>query len=137
MPAELALRRSDEKNVRHLPGPTASARRPDRRGLGHLEPDRVPVDDRTECRPVAEPPSSSSQRERVLDQPLDRPLQRPRAEGGIPARLGDQLDRLVRELERDLPLGEPPAQPLELQLDDLGDLLAVERVRTRRSRRRG
>src|SRR6266566_10039866 len=63
------------------------------------------------------------QRERVLDEPLDRPLQRPRAVRGIPARLRDELLRRVGQLDLQAPVGEPVAQPRELHLDDLAQLL--------------
>ena len=68
------------------------------------------------------------QRERVLDQPLERPLERPRAVGRIPAGLGDQLLRLVGQAQADRALAEPRAQPGELELDDLAELLARERL---------
>ena len=68
------------------------------------------------------------QRERVLDQPLERALERPRAVGGIPAGLRDGLLRRVGQLEREAALGEPLAQPRELQLDDVGELLARQRL---------
>ena len=76
-------------------------------------------------------------RERVLDQPLQRALERPGAVGRVPARLGEHLLRRVGQLERELPLGEPRAQPLELELGDLAQLLARRAARTRRSRRSG
>ena len=77
---------------------------------------------------VAEVALEQPQRERVLEQPLDRPLQRPRAVGRIPAGLGEHLLRGVGQLEREPALGEPRAQPLELQLDDLAELVARERA---------
>ena len=81
--------------------------------------------DRVAVREVA---LEQPQRERVLDEPLDRPLQRPGAVRRIPARLGERFLRRVRQLERDAPLGEPVAQPFELELDDLRDLVARERL---------
>src|SRR5574337_223847 len=72
------------------------------------------------------------ERKRVLEQPLDRTLERPRAVGGIPARLREDLLRLVRDLELDLALREPLAQPPELELDDLGELLAGQRLAERK-----
>ena len=53
-------------------------------------PDRVAV------REVA---LEQPQRERVLEQALDRSLERPGAVGGVPAGLGDQLSRTLRQLE--------------------------------------
>src|SRR2546423_790378 len=85
----------------------------------HVDADRVAV-----CElPVEEP-----QCEGVLDEPLDRPLERPRAVRRIPPRLGERFLSRIRELEHDPPLREPIAQPGELQLDDLGDLLTRERL---------
>ena len=78
--------------------------------------------------PSREPPFEQRARERVLDEPLDRALERPRAVRRIPALLGEQLLRLVRDLELDPPLREPLAQPRELQLDDVGELLARQRL---------
>jgi hypothetical protein len=59
---------------------------------------------------------------------LDRALERPGAVGGVPTLLGEQLLRLVRDLELDPPLGKPLAQTPELELDDLGELLAGQRL---------
>src|SRR2546421_138071 len=52
----------------------------------------------------------------------------PRAVRRIPPRLGERFLSRIRELEHDPPLREPIAQPGELELDDLGDLLTRERL---------
>ncbi len=67
------------------------------------------------------------ERERVLEQPLNRPLERTRAVGRVPAGLGERRLRRVGQLEAETALGEPAAQPLELQPDDLAELLARQR----------
>src|SRR3712207_7685907 len=66
-------------------------------------------------------------RSRVLDESLERALERPRAVLGIPPGLGDVLLCRVRQLERDPALREPLPQARELELDDVGDLLASQR----------
>ena len=59
----------------------------------------------------------------------------PRALGRIqPSSAG--LLRRIRDLERELPLREPLAQPRELELDDVGELLPRERLEPRRPRPR-
>src|SRR5439155_8906629 len=68
-----------------------------------------------------------SQREWVLDQALDRALERAGAVGGVPAGLGEDLLRRIRQLEPEASLGEALADTPQLQLDDLGDLLLRER----------
>ena len=78
--------------------------------------------------PSREPSLEQLERERVLDEPLDRALQRPRPERGIPALLGEELLRLVGDLELDAPLGKPLAQARELQLDDVRELLLRQRL---------
>ena len=67
-------------------------------------------------------------RERVLEQALDRALQRAGAVGRIPARVADRRLRRVGQLELEPALGETVAQPLELQLDDLAQLVAGQRA---------
>src|SRR5205823_8861784 len=67
-------------------------------------------------------------RERILDQPLECPLQRPGAVGWIPTCFGHELLRRFRELEPEAALGQPLAQPPELELDDLAQLLPRERL---------
>jgi hypothetical protein len=68
------------------------------------------------------------QREWVLDQFLDRPLQRTGAVGGIPAGLDEHLLRGVGQFQRQAAFSEPVAQPPELDLDDLVQLLVLERL---------
>ena len=68
-------------------------------------------------------------RQRVFDQPLQGALERAGAVGRVPARLGDDLLRLVGQLERQPAFGEPVTQAPELELDDLTDLLPTQRRR--------
>src|SRR5829696_7140011 len=67
-------------------------------------------------------------RERILDVALDRPAQRARAHRRIPALLHEEVRGGAGEVERQLALGQRLADPLEQQLDDLGDLLLGELV---------
>ena len=92
------------------------------------EPDLTELRVRADRVALGELALEQPQRERVLDQALDRALERPGAVGRIPARLGDQLLRRVGQLEREPALGEPRAQPRELELDDLAELLARQRL---------
>src|SRR5436190_19260278 len=69
-----------------------------------------------------------AQRERVLEHPLDRALQWAGAVGGVPAGRGEHFLRIIRQLERERPLGEPLAQPRELEVDDRAELLPRERM---------
>ena len=105
-------------DVELLPGDSSVARRLREHEVAVLRVDADRV-------AVAEVAFEQPQRERVLEQPLDRALQRTRAVGRVPARLDDRLLRGVRQLEREPALGEPLAQALELQLDDLAELLAA------------
>ncbi|HUG65708.1 MAG TPA: hypothetical protein VMK83_10860 [Gaiellaceae bacterium] len=57
--------------------------------------------------PRLEPPLEQFEREWVFHQPLDRRLQRPCAVGRIPALLGEELLRFIRDLERELALRKP------------------------------
>src|SRR5207302_2808159 len=77
---------------------------------------------------VGEVPLEQAQRERVLDQTLDRALERPRAVRRIPAGISQRLLSSTAQFELDPSLGEPLAQPAELQLDDLRDLLLRQRL---------
>ena len=87
------------------------------------EHERVTLDVSHDLVAVVEPPFQDRQRQRVLDLALDRALQRSRAKGGIEALLGQPLLRAVRDFQREVPVGEELAQPLELQLDNRPDLL--------------
>src|SRR3954465_9984693 len=71
--------------------------------------------------PIGEVAFEQTQRERVLEPALDRALQRARAIRRIPACLGERFLRGTGQLERDVTLGQPFAEALELQLDDLAD----------------
>ena len=73
-------------------------------------------------------PWSTRQRQRIEHPALDRPLQRPRAVHRIVSFFDDQVPRFVGELDPDLPILEPPQQRRELDVDDLPDVLAAERV---------
>ena len=73
-----------------------------------------------------EPAAEHHPRELVLDQALDRPPQRAGAELRVEALAREQLDRLVAELDLDPLRAQPPCQPVEQQLRDLGQLLVGE-----------
>src|SRR5690242_9082220 len=64
------------------------------------------------------------QRQGVLEQALDRPLERPRAVRRVPAGIREHRLGLVAEIELQPTLLEPRAEPSELLLDDLADLVA-------------
>src|SRR5262249_60178303 len=68
------------------------------------------------------------QRERVLYHSLDRALERPRAVNGVVAPFGQQRFRRVGDLDRNLPIRQQALEALELDLDDVLDLLAPERI---------
>src|SRR3954469_5423799 len=67
------------------------------------------------------------QRERVFHEPLDRALEGARAVGRVPAGVGEMLLRGVGQLEGQAPLCQPLAEPRQLEVDDLADLLPGER----------
>src|SRR6516164_2631333 len=70
----------------------------------------------------------NSQRQRILDQLLDRPLQRPRSEAWIEAFAEDPVFRRIRQLERNLAIGQQSSQILQPQLDNLHQLLLTQRT---------
>src|SRR6476659_9832027 len=82
----------------------------------------------THCVTVRELALEQSQRERVLDQPLQRALERTRTVGRIPAGVGDDLLRVVGELELDAAIGKARAPQRELQLDDLIEMIPRQRL---------
>ena len=61
---------------------------------------------------------------------LDHPPQRPRAVVGVIAHVREQLARLVGERELHAPVGHALDHALDLQIDDLRQLRAGERVET-------
>ncbi len=67
-------------------------------------------------------------RERVLDHALDRPPQRTSAELRVVALLGEQQLGLVRELEVEALPGQLLDDPLDQQVDDVGDVLGRQLV---------
>ncbi len=68
------------------------------------------------------------QRELVDELLLDHPLERARAVGRVVAEVAEQRPRVVGQLDLDAALAHTLDQPLDLQVDDLADLLARERV---------
>src|SRR5690606_10386223 len=66
--------------------------------------------------------------ELVADRALDEPAQRAGAVRRVVALEGEPLGRRRGDVERDPPLGEPVAQPRDLELDDRAELLERERV---------
>src|SRR5262245_2031212 len=68
------------------------------------------------------------ERQRVLHALLDHALERPRTVDRVVALLGQLLARRWCQLQRDLAVLELLAQPAELDLDDLPDLLAAQRL---------
>src|SRR5580765_5932485 len=73
-------------------------------------------------------PRHEPRRQRILAPLLDRSFERARSEGWIPPLLRDLRLRRARQLDRNLPLGQPLAQPPQLNLDDLPKVLALEQV---------
>src|SRR5919202_7085747 len=67
-------------------------------------------------------------RQRLDQVLLDGPLERPRAVHRVEALASHQLFGRVGELEPHLALGQPLAQPAQLDLDDALDLLQAQRV---------
>src|SRR5437899_7400890 len=68
------------------------------------------------------------QGQRVLDAALNHPLQRSGDVVRVVALVRDQLHGRRRKLQRDVPLGQPLAQPFQLDIDDRLDLLPAERL---------
>src|SRR5438093_9499864 len=68
------------------------------------------------------------QRQRIKYQALNGALERPRAVGGIVALADEQLLRFLGEPDVDLPLFEALHQPGDLDVDDLLQVLAAERM---------
>ena len=68
------------------------------------------------------------EREPVDELLLDHAAQRPGTVGRVIAHVAEQLARVVGERDLDPALGEPLEHAGDLQLDDLGDLLAGQRV---------
>src|SRR5713101_2522285 len=66
--------------------------------------------------------------ERRFQLALDYPLQRPRAVRRIVAVLGKVVTSPVRQVERDLSLFEPLTQPHELDIDNLAQFVAGQRM---------
>src|SRR5213078_1839760 len=91
-----------------------------------VEPARV----RRHANRVAGPevPAQDPLRERILELLLDRALERPRAVHGVEAGLREPIARFRREHELDVALREPLVQILELDVDDLADVLRLERM---------
>src|SRR5690349_17396228 len=88
-------------------------------GRAHAHPDRVAGGEVAAQDPL---------RERVLELLLDRALERPRAVDRVESRLREPVARFRREYERDVAILEPLVQVLELDVDDLADVLGVERM---------
>src|SRR5918992_5446474 len=65
---------------------------------------------------------------RVLDHALQDALQGARAERRVVARLGELVEGSGRELDADLALGHLLPEALDLDLDDLAHVLALELV---------
>src|SRR3954451_18022086 len=64
----------------------------------------------------------------VLELLLDRPLERPRAVDRVEPSLGKPIARRRLEHEPDVAIGEPSVQVRELNVDDLADVLRLERM---------
>src|SRR5215831_833095 len=67
-------------------------------------------------------------RQGILDAALEGALERPRAEVGIVAFRGEQVPRAVGEHQLDAALGQHAAQTLDVQIHDLANLHARERM---------
>src|SRR6185436_17348674 len=77
---------------------------------------------------LAEVAGQHVDRQGVLERALDRTLERPRAEHRIVPTVGQEALGRVRETQAEAALAEPLAQVAELDLDDLLELSAPERV---------
>ena len=78
--------------------------------------------------PSRNSPCEDRQRERVDEALLDDALERPRAVGRVVAEVAQQRARVVGELDLDAALTHAGDQALDLEVDDLADLLAAERL---------
>ena len=74
-------------------------------------------------------PTQNALRERVFEPLLDHALQRARAIDGIEARFGQTVAGFGIEREPDVPLSEPQAQMLELDVHDPADVRGFERMK--------
>src|SRR5262245_48566037 len=92
------------------------------------ESERVALDDDADHVAGAEIAAQDTLCERILQLLLNRALQRPRPVDRIEARLREAIACGGVEHEADLPLGEPALQILELNVDDLADVLLLERM---------
>ena len=88
-------------------------------------PSRASTRDRIALR---EPTLEQLEGKRILDEALDRTLQRPCAIRGIPTLLRKQFLGGVSDLELDPALAQALAESRQLQLDDLRQLLARQRL---------
>src|SRR3712207_3165517 len=77
---------------------------------------------------LAEGPVEDRGRQAVDELLLDDALERPRAVGRVVAEVAEQLLRGVGERDRDAAAGDPRQHAVGLQLDDLAQVLAPERV---------
>src|ERR1051326_3647090 len=77
---------------------------------------------------LAESAVKDLERQRILNHSLDRALERARAVNRIVAPVCQQRLRRVGHLDRDLAVRQQTLQALQLNLDDMLDLLAPERV---------
>src|SRR5579872_2977787 len=93
---------------------------------GHLAGLLVGVDD--DMIAVKDLAIEDLHRQRILHQLLDRALQRTRTKVRIVALREEQVFGRVRELERDLAIGQQPPHIFEAQLDDLDQLILAERA---------
>src|SRR5690625_29476 len=87
---------------------------------------RAPVDG--DGRPVGDLAAEHELGELVADLALHQAAQRAGAVRGVVALEGEPLRRGRGDLELDPALGEPVAQPVDLQLDDGAELVEAERV---------
>src|SRR5262245_54399206 len=93
------------------------------------ESERVALDDDADHVAGTEIAAQDTLCERILQLLLDRALQRPRPVDGIEARLREAVARSGIELEADLALAQASLQVLELDIDDLANVLLLERVK--------
>ena len=87
--------------------------------LGRVDPDGVAGH---------EAPLEDRQRQLVDQALLDHPLERPGAVRRVVAQVAEQRPRRVGQLDLDVALADPLDQALDLQVDDLADLLAGQRL---------
>ena len=79
--------------------------------------------------PFAEVAAQQHRGQRVLDALLDHAFERPGAVHGIIAFVGDRVASRLGDMQRQALLVDLSFQPHDLQVDDLADLVALQRMK--------